>query len=687
MKRRVIVTILLGLIQTQTVYADDNANMDRLLSLSMEELMKLKVNISTKTQQTLSKVPSVVTLITAEDIQATGATNLTDILQSVPGIYVQNNLFADRPMVTFRGASSPHTLIMVNGTPMSDLVWNPGIFWKGLPTSMIERIEIIRGPGSALFGSNASAGVINVITKAAAGIDKSEVGVREGRFNTQEGWLQHGGKWNGFDIGLTAELMHTDGYNPFIAVDGQTATDKKAGTNISYAPGYAQYGYDNADLRFSIGAGSWRTLVDYSGQSNVKTGLSGGGVLDPLTSGEYDKFDIQQLYSNENFAKDWGLNAEIHYSNLDYASGDGFQNNPPGYKNSTTGITNSNGNIDQYRSAESKFDYEASGIYTGFNSHAIRLGGGYSSEDLYYVQEFINMGIGPNGVMLPSNSPLVDNSNSPYVFAPEKTRRIDYGFLQDVWTFAHDWELTAGARYDHYSDFGSTLNPRVAMVWQSTDKLTTKLMYGQAFRAPSFLQLYALTASNTPNPNLQPEKTNTTDLSFSYLASKNVKLGLDLYQFVESNLIVADSTPLAEFQNTGSNTSNGVELEAMWQATNTLRVSGNFSNRNDTTQYNPVPKQKAYLRTDLAFMPKWNWDVQANWIGAHSLAPGDPRAPIGAYTLMDTTVRYSYLRDWEFAGSVRNLFDVDARELSSKALINNLPLPKRNLYAEIRYKF
>ena len=687
MNRRVIVIMLLGLIQAEAAYADSNVNMDQLLSLSMEDLMKLKVNISTNTLQTLSKVPSVVTLITAEDIKATGATNLTDILQSVPGIYIQNNLFADRPMVTFRGASSTHTLIMVDGVPMSDLVWDPSIFWKGLPTSMIERVEIIRGPGSALFGSYASAGVINVITKAAVGIDKAEVGVRDGSFNTREGWVQDGGKVGSFDIGFTVELLHTDGPNPFIAVDGQTATDKKTGTNISYAPGYARYGYDSADLRFSMAQRHWRTLVDYTGQSNIKTGLSGGGVLDPLTSGEYSKFDIQQLYRNENFAKDWGLNAELHYSKLDYTSYDGFQNNPPGYVNPTTGITNSIGNIDQYRSAESKFDYEASGVYTGFNAHAIRLGGGYSSEDLYYVEEFINMGIGPNGVQLPSNSPLINNSSSPYVFAPEKTRTISYGFLQDVWTFAHDWDLTAGARYDNYSDFGGTCNPRVALVWQSNDKLTSRLMYGQAFRAPSFLQLYALTASNTPNPNLQPAKTNTTDLSFSYLASKNVKLGLDLYQFVESNLIVADSTPLAQFQNTGSNTSNGEELEAMWQATNTLRVSGNFSNRNDTTQYNPVPKQKAYLRTDLAFMPKWNWDVQANWIGAHSLAPGDPRALIGAYTLVDTTVRYSNLRDWEFAGSVRNLFDVDARELSSKALLNNLPLAGRNLYAEIRYKF
>ncbi len=669
MKIRALVILFLGLFQALTAYANTDANMEQLLSLSMEELMQLKVNISTNTKQALSKAPSVVTVITAEDIKATGTTNLLDILQSVPGVYVKDNLFGFRPLVTFRGADSSHTLLLVNGTPMKDLVWNPGIFWKGLPTSMIERVEIIRGPGSALFGSDASAGVINVITKTAVGIDKSEAGVRAGGFNTQEGWVQHGGNWNGLDVGFSAELMHTDGPNPFIAAD-------RNGTS-----GYAHYGYDNEDIRFSAGKDNWRMLADYMNQSNVKTGLSGGGVLDPLTSGEYSRFNIQQLYSNENFAKDWSLNAELHYFHLDYTSGDGFQNDPPGYTNATG--TYPNGLIDQYRSAEHGYDYEVSGLYTGLKAHAMRLGGGYNSENLYFVQELTNFGAGP--VKAPGS--LVDISNSPYVFAPEKTRNISYLFLQDVWTLAHDWELTAGARYDHYSDFGGTVNPRLALVWQSTDRLTTKLMYGQAFRAPSFLQLYALTTSNTPNPNLKPEQSNTKDLSFSYLASKDVKLGLDLYQFAESDLIAADSTPLAQFQNTGSNTSRGVELEAMWQATKMLRVSGNLSNRNDSTPYNAVPKQKAYLRTDLAFMPNWNWNAQANWIDAHSLAPGDPRASIGAYTLVDTTIRYSHLRDWEFAGSIRNLFNVDARELTSKAILNDLPLPSRNLYAEIRYKF
>jgi iron complex outermembrane receptor protein len=98
-----------------------------------------------------------------------------------------------------------------------------------------------------------------------------------------------------------------------------------------------------------------------------------------------------------------------------------------------------------------------------------------------------------------------------------------------------------------------------------------------------------------------------------------------------------------------------------------------------------VPKQQAYLRTDWAFTPAWNWNVQARWTGAHP--PYGSRSQIDEYTLVDTTLRYANRREWEFAASIHNLFDVDAREYSSNAIPNNLPLPGRNFYAEVRYKF
>lgn len=676
------VFLAVALASANPVSADDG--LEQLLSLSLEELMATKVTISTSTKQSLARAPSVVSVITAEDIRATGAVNLMEILQSVPGVYVRENLFVFRPQITFRGAAGTHTLLMVNGEPMRDLVWSSGIFWKGLPTSMIERVEIIRGPGSALFGSDASAGVINVITKTASGIPQAEAGVRAGTFDTQEGWAQYGSNWNGIEFGVTAQLSHTDGHDPFIARDGQTAKDRSAHTQASLAPGNADFGYDNQDFRFSAALNNWRLLADYTHHGNVSDGLTGAAILDPRTRGSDNRADLGLLYGNERFSDEWGLNAEVRYYQLDYSSGDGFFERPPGYADASG--TYPAGEINQMRSAQRGFSTEVSGLYSGLKANAVRIGAGYKSDDLYLVQQLVNFGTGPTGRTLPAGGPLVDLSNTPYAFAPEMTRRISYMFLQDVWTIANNWELTAGARYDRYSDFGGTTNPRLALVWQSTEKLVTKLMYGKAFRAPSYLELYSLTAATKPNATLEPERSQTWDLAFSYSASRDLKFGVDFYRFAQSNLIAADPST-NQFQNIGNNTARGIELEAQWQATPTLRLSGNATHRSETIAFNSVPKQKAYLRADWSFTPGWNWNVQANRIGARPLPANDPRAPLNAYTLVDTTVRYLPRREWELAVSIRNLFDTDAREYSSSSLPDNLPLPRRSAYAEVRYRF
>lgn len=640
--------MLLCLLPPSPAHADIDAETQELLSMSMVDLMTMTVSISTQTKQALSKAPSVVSVITAEDIRATGTTNLMEILQSVPGIYIRVNQFGFRPLVSMRGASPKNTLIMIDGAPERDLVWATGIFWKGLPASMIERIEIIRGPGSALFGSDASAGVINVITKTAGKITQSEGGVRIGSFDTQTAWLQHGTKWNGFDVGLTLEASHTDGHRPFIARDWLNISD------------HANLGYDNLDLRFSIGRDHWRVQADHRQKDNLGIGITGGSYLDPVTHAKDRQTGIAWLYSNAAAAKDWGLDAEVRYRDLEYSSGNGFWEVP-----ATT--------LNAVRSAEQRLNFEASGLYTGFKGHAFRIGGGYVWQDLYYVKQ------ATNGV--------------PGFFVPEKLRQNSYLFVQDVWNLAERWELTAGMRYDRYTGFPGTLNPRLALVWESTERLTTKLMHGRAFRTPSFLELYAITGATNPNANLVPEKSTTWDLFFGYRATKDLNLGLSLFHYLQSNPIVDAA---GQFMNVDPHRIRGIELEAIWQATNTLRISGNYTQRRpDDAQFSrlrvpdffSIPKRDAYLRADWTFRPKWNWNLQANWTGKRSQASNDTRDPLGAQAVADTTIRYYHGSEWEFAASIRNLFNADAREYSGTRIPFYLPQPRRSFFAEARYKF
>lgn len=680
--------LLLSCIALGEVHALDADRFDHLLSLSLEQLMEQQVSISTDTKHAIASAPSVVSVITAEDIKATGATNLSEALEGVPGVHVRASQFGNRPLVHFRGANATQTLLMVNGNPMRDLAWGFGMFWKGLPASIIDRVEIIRGPGSALFGADASAGVINVITKTAGKIQHNSAGPRLGDDGSAGLAMQYGGNWGGLDIGFTADLQGNDGYAPFIARD-----------RLGNA-GEAQYGWDGADLRFSVAQGNWRLLADYTRHDGLETGISGSGVLDPVTRAEDSRFNLDLLYNNARFAEHWALNAELRLQHLDYSSGDGFQEAPAGYVNATAdGITDGlypAGLINRMAAAERQLTAEVSALYSGFQGHALLLGLGHRWQELYQVEQQVNFGTGPDGNLLPAGGPLLDLSGSPFAFAPERGRELDYLYLQDDMHLTEDWELVLGARYDRYSDFGDALTPRLGLVWQATDRLTAKLMYGEAFRAPSFQELYAETSFTLPNADLQPERSATWDLAFSYAASQDLRLNLNLFHYDQHDLIRAIGMGLAkpQFQNSGDQEIDGIELEAWWQASDRLRLYGNYTWREQAdSPYRAYgqPDREAYLRLDWAFQPQWNWNIQGNWIGERGrntgASPPDLRVPVDDYLLTDTSLRYSGFKNLECAASIRNLFDVDAREYTSGAIAGDLPLAGRTLRAELLYRF
>lgn len=628
--------------------AANGADVEKMMLASFEELMSQSSSIATQTPLPREWVPAAVTVVTAEDIAATGATNLAEILQGVPGLHVRINQFGFRPLVSVRGAAPKNALILVNGAPQRDLVWATGIFWRGLPASMIERIEIIRGPGSALYGSDASSGVINVITRTAGHIGDSEAGVRIGSFDTQTAWLRHGTRWGGYDIGLTLEAMRTDGHRPFIRADRRSLAGQS-----SHAPGRAEFGYDNLDLRLSVSRDRWRLLFDHMAKDDVRIGITGASNLDPRTRAWERQTSLAWLYANPEFAADWQLDAELRLRDLEYSSGTGFWEDPD--------------TLNQQGLGERRYNAEIAWGYTGIADHRLRFGAGYVWQDIRFSR--------------------------PATFVPQRVRRNAYVFVQDAWHFAENWELTAGGRYDRFSEVGSVFNPRVALVWKTTPAFTVKLMVGNAFRAPSFLELYALTGATNPNPDLRPERATTRELSFNWRAGHDLNLGLALFDYLQKNPIVdAGGT----FRNVDSHRIRGIELEAVWQASRVLRLSGNVAWRaRDDEQFSrlrvpdhfAIPTKSAYLRADWTFRPKWHLNVQANWSGRRFVAANDTRTPLGAQTVVNATLRHYLSSEWEFAASIRNLFDADAREYTGTRIPDYLPLPRRNAWAELRYKF
>jgi len=496
-----------------------------------------------------------VTLITAEDIKKTGAVNLVDVLESIPGVHIKFDSFGNRPLVHIRGGNTHQTLLMINGNPMKDLVWALGMFWKGLPINAIARVEVIRGPGSALYGADASTGVINVITKTSRKINTTEVGIRSGSFDSQAVWIQSGGNWKGVQLGLTADFATTDGHDPYIISD-------KAGLSE-----HVNYGWDNSDLRISISKENWQFLANYARHDHIETGMTGAGYFDPITEANDERYDFDLIYDNKNFSKNWGLNTKLHYQDIDYSSADGFRETPPANNYP-------DGRLNHMSSAERQISFEASALYSGIDKHHLRIGAGYQWQDLYHVKQQVNY-LDLNGNSLISEGPLIDISNTPYAFAPETDRTIQFLFVQDIWSLANDWELTAGVRYDHYSDFGSTINPRMALIWRTSPKFTTKLMYGEAFRAPSFQELYADTSRAKSNPDLKAENSETIELAFSYNPGKDFNFSVNIFNFRTTNSISIDANK--QHQNMSDYKTRGIEIEAVWQVADNLKLSANYA--------------------------------------------------------------------------------------------------------------
>jgi len=148
--------------------------------------------------------------------------------------------------------------------------------------------------------------------------------------------------------------------------------------------------------------------------------------------------------------------------------------------------------------------------------------------DLYRTTDRNNYIFG--GPVLVPRGGFADVSDTGEVFQPENQRTSHFVFMQDEWAFAENWELTWGLRYDHYSDVGDTTNPRLALVWQAHPELTAKLLYGEAFRAPAFFELYA---TNNPvalgNPDLEPEKLRSTELALAWTPDRDWSIDLTAY--------------------------------------------------------------------------------------------------------------------------------------------------------------
>ncbi|MFA7239542.1 MAG: TonB-dependent receptor [Sulfuricellaceae bacterium] len=662
---------------------------------------KATISIATGSKQDLRRAPAVATVITAEDIKAMGATDLDDALETVPGMHVARQAIAYAPLNIIRGiyhAYNPQTLMLLNGIPTTTIfTGGKGNAWGGLPLENVARIEIIRGPGSALYGADAYAGVINIITKTAADTPGTEVGARLGSFNTQDAWVQHGGKFGPVDVAAYLRVGGADGFKEIISADAQSRNDRIFGSHASLAPGQVNTGRDAVDASVDFGYDKWRLRAGYKLRDDVETGAGISSALDPVGLAKSERITTDLSWTDPKVSQDWGMGLMASYLEYNDTVQTPFVLYPPGVTFPTGAFPN--GMIGAPEKWERDIRLSTFATYSGFTQHRLRFGMGHDDLNLYKTSEYKNFTLSPGGLPIPTPGGTVIDFTDIAPFMLPHRRKVNYIYAQDEWSFAPDWSLTFGMRHDSYSDFGGTTNPRLALVWDATLNLTAKLLYGRAFRAPSFSEEYAI---NNPvqlgNPNLKPETISTVEAAFSWQARKDTQVNLSFFHYDADSIIRSVTNPApavgATYSNTGSQHGNGMELETVWDINRSLRLTGNYSYQKSIDEATGqdagyAPHHHVYLRTDWRYASGWLAGAQVNRVMDRMRAPGDARPQIPNYTTVDLTVRTPRIKNrWELAVSVRNLFDADVLEpsLAPGLIPNDLPMAPRSLWLQATYK-
>jgi len=654
------------------------SQMDDLLAMSLDEL--LKVEITTGTEKVLAEAPAIASVITAQQIREMGAKNLAEVLQIIPGLHVSKNTFLYGPKFIFRGltsATAPQALILVDGISLkSAFDGDSNNIWGEYPIQAIARIEVLRGPGSALHGADAFSGVINIITKKYSDIDSGEFGAALGSFNTRNLWFNKAFLLGDWESTFSAEYLASDGHK-------ETLTD---GLGVT---GPVNVEFKNTDLFFNTANKNWQFVLGWQNRHDVGSGQGLLEILDQNGLWGTEKVLAQARYTTNSWAQALESEVLVNYmQNKQTVERSPFLLPPFAYP--------PNGLIGEPEYSEYTAKLEFKNSYSGVDNHIITLGVGYQYTDMYEVKERKNF----NNDLSPKAG-LEDVSDLPdEVFLPEKDRGNVYLYVQDEIKLSQRIEATLGVRYDHYSDFGSTINPRAALVWKTTDTLTTRLMYGEAFRAPSFVELFAVNnPASLGDPNLQPENIRSLDMAINYRPDATLSMSVNIFAYKVTDLLstVAIDNASFQFANVGEQEGYGFESEFEYQLSTHVSLAGHYAYfKNKDTIVNDdagdAPNNQAGLRINWTATDNLSLYVGGSYVGEQKRQPADIRASLSSYSFIDISVRYRLDKlGMEFQLSGKNVLDEDIREPSEPVLspasfniLNDLPQAGASVFFSLR---
>jgi outer membrane receptor protein involved in Fe transport len=504
-----------------------------LSELSLEELLQVEVvSAASKVEQTTFEAPGYVTVVTAHEIETHGWRTLADVLRTVPGFWV----FEDRNYshIGVRGFGplgdyNSRVLLLIDGHRVNNNVYDTAAIGLEFPLdlALVERIEIVRGPGSALYGSNAFFGVIDVITRSGASLDGPELEAEAGTYEDYRGRAS----W-GESVGEDGDWL----------VSGTAFGAQGPDLNFPEYAGDPGGGYtqgNDGERGFSAFArwsqGDWRLQTSFvSREKDIPTG-SYGTVFGHPGNNTLDEQAFVDLAWQKTLDEELELTARAFYDRYvyrgEYIYDDTANGGPPDLLNDDRGDGEWVGS-------------ELRATWKGWRRQRWTVGGEVRGD--LRIDQY--------------------NADANGVYLDDQREGVVWGvYAQDEIELHERLHLSLGVRHDRTDDFGASTNPRAALVWQPEERTALKLIAGRAFRAPNAYEAYYADGfSAKSNPDLGPEEIATYEAVVEHQLGRSTRAALSLYHHEIENLIVQTIDPgdgLLVFVNAASASGPGLELE------------------------------------------------------------------------------------------------------------------------------
>lgn len=610
---------------------------------------------------------STISIITQEQIKQLGAKDLQDVLSTVPGINTIQGGFGAK-QIGMRGITSQFSekvLILLNGHPLDHNLTNGGSssIYDNIALDNVKRIEIVRGPGSLLYGANAFMGTINIITKHVDDQQGLEATATGGSFGSQQYNVYSATKIQDVKVTANGNFAQTDG------IQGKLG-DSAVQSNLSG---------QKYDLDLNLEYQDWNFTGHFADKETGSFAGFSENLLTDATRHYQDYFFILKYQHDLTDKLKFDING--YHDNFNFDNMLPLWPSQAKYDPTVCGATTSAYCYNHNQITNTKSGAEAQFTYQWFDNNQLVVGFKGETQDQFDITHTY----GPTAAdQVPYNP----------AFAKGKHRTLASGFVQDIWDVLPNLRFSAGARYDRYSDFGNTFNPRAGFNWEFLDGYILRFSYGTSFRAPTFGETGGTNAALLGNINLQPEMISTNEIGFIANPIQGLSTSITAFDSTISNMIRYSA---GGYTNSGGATSQGVEIETKYYYSDASYLAVNYTLQK---------VQDAMTQQDLRNVPNHFGNVMLNQelvsnisLLTHVFIKGDvtpsavPSVPIASYALLNSTLlAKDVVKDVTLSASVYNWLDTvyyDPAQYSHKASgwQGNLPTPERSVFIRASFKY